>query len=282
MSKGFVVAAMVVLSVATTGLWSLPFAHAGQSLGETMNSVGIAGEQHGKSGSNVLGAANKARAVAQMANKARGDDPVWEDAGPFKPARTSSSGQSQAAPSNAHYVTGKNLTKAFAGGGDGALKAMVGQVGTVRGQVAEILQPEGQTFVIVREAGVGKEGPAFMFRYNGKPTLPFKVGDSVELTGKFALRHEEPETGVTFVYDVEGQAGEQTANAEPADMYNGWRFMGSVRTGSGTTGVFVHGDSQDAVYAKAGKKLADGVVVTHVGFGEAKLKVGERTLAIIP
>ena len=65
-------------------------------------------------------------------------------------------------------------------------------------------------------------------------------------------------------------------------MYHGWRFLGCVRSESGTTGVFVHSGTSETVYAKQGKKLAEDIIVTHVGFGEAKLKVGARTLPIIP
>lgn len=289
MGKRLAIVAMTVLSIATTGLWSIPLAH-GQSLTETTTAVGIAGDQHGRAGSNVLGAAGKARNVAKQANQARGDDHLWEGNDPFQPkGNPSSAGAKKPAMTpassrsgNKTHVSGTNLEKAFASMGDKALEAMVGQTGTVKGRVAEILEPDGQTFVIVREPGVGKEGPSFMFRYNGKPSLPFKVGEEVELSGVFALRHQDKEIGVTYVYDVSAPGAPVAGNAPAADMYHGWRYRGCVLSGGGTTGVFEHTETKETIYAKPGKSLDKDVVVLKIEMGEAKLKVADRTLPIIP
>jgi len=282
MGRNAVVAAMIVLSVVTTGLWSHPTAFAGQSLTETTTAVGISGEQHGRAGSNVLGAANKARGVAQLANAARRNDEVWEDAGPFKPVSGGQASGSGAAPSSetAPILSSKALESAYKIDGDAGLKAWVGQTGSVRGRVVEILNPEGQTFIVVRDSN-DDSAPAFLFRFNGKPDRDFNVGDEVQLTGVFALRHVDKEIGVTYVFDVAGPGG--AAPGEPVgDMYLGWRYRGCVRNESGFTGVFENETTKETVYAKPGKQLAEDVVVASVGWGEAKLRIADRTMPIIP
>lgn len=279
MGQKTIVTALMVIAIASVSVWRIDPAH-GQTLIEQSTATGIASDRNGQSGVNGQNLINKAKDVAKEAGQRATEEAMQEP-----PASAGHAAPRSAAAVAPTFVTGNGLEAQFTKNPEQAQQALTGQRIAVRGVVAEVLSPEGQTLVIVRESGATKGQPAFMFRFEGKTPVGYKAGDQVELSGTFAFRHVDQQIGVTYVIDVDG--GGEAANSPDTktsfdDATKGWRYQGCVVARDGVTGVFWHAESGATTYARPGKKLADGVDVKKIELGQAVLQVNGKPLTVLP
>ncbi|MFM9874502.1 MAG: hypothetical protein ACKVQS_13685 [Fimbriimonadaceae bacterium] len=163
---------------------------------------------------------------------------------------------------------------------DGA-KKYEGTLVKADGVVLKVLSKPDSTLVYVGAPKNADKSPIFAFRM--PPNKQFEEGSRVSLEGKFLTRMtvEGMPNDVYLVNATGFNGAAPTADpAKPRLPYDGWKFVGSVETEDGATGVFVKEDK--TLYAQSGDKLSEDVKVVSLKAGSATLKDGETKSVVSP
>lgn len=234
--------------------------------------TGTAAKLAGDQTTGLKRATEGAKSVKSQADKrAKEADEVMADAP--KPA-----GGSQALhgkvfqPGEIIAAFGANPTK--------AAKDLVGVPVQVNGVVLEQKDRGDHVMVMLGPEGGDSSAPLFAFRMP-KGTAPFEPGKLVTLEGTFVFR-TKVDGMANEIYLVEstgaqGPAAAAAAPEEPKVPFDGWRYVGSVQTKEGATGVFTR--EGETIYAQNGDILSDGVKVFGIKAGEATFVIdGEKSV----
>lgn len=245
----------------------------GQSLAGQTAATGVAGDLSKRAGSNVLGAADKARKVA-----AQGDERTML-ANDVMSDPSADSGSSGVKPSEKAgletYLSAADLIRAVSDNKD-AERELAGRLVRAKGIVLSAEQKDGYTIVVLGPPNGSKTAPVFVFQYPASKA--FEAGKLSELEGRFVTRNPAPGGPVVFYVDATAVGMGPDAGAVapvpagPVEPFAGWRLVGTVVNAEGGTGVFVRG--KDTVYAHAGQVLDGGVKVVGIKQGMVGLRDG--------
>jgi hypothetical protein len=143
------------------------------------------------------------------------------------------------------------------------------------GIVLKISKVDTRTVVYVGAPTQTEKSPIFAFRFAGDRT--FEIGKMASFEGKFLTRMKvEGLPNDVYLVEATGAGNSESPSAAAGDAekevkpFAGWRFVGSVESDGGATGVFVRDDQ--TVYAQAGDQLTDGISVVRLRSGEAVLR----------
>lgn len=289
MSVRSIVCAFAVLASVEAAVIVPKFSTA-QQLAETAAAVSIHGRLQGAQNTKAgFGAVNKARALSKNSNKqlAYGNEAFGDGETAVRPTTQSTSsrpGNDLARFDASHPVVGKRYRTS-------GIVILDKRVGTQR--VVFLLQLDKPNHYEV-----------LGFKLSD-PTLPeFPKQAQVEVTGTYAAKIKEPETGsMVHGFDNAVFQAPQSQSAvapgpamdtqpalqpEPAkedkptfdSVLKGWTFCGTVEVMGQTTGVFTN---EGAIkYAHPGTKLGEDVKVVSLSTGYASLTVAGKPVEVAP
>lgn len=153
------------------------------------------------------------------------------------------------------------------------------------GVVLKVVPKPDSTLVYLGAPKDAGKSPVFAFRMPANKA--FEVGARITLEGSFVSRLSvEGSTEDIFLVNGNGLessgsvAAPSAGPAEPEVPFDGWKFVGSVETEDGATGVFVNGEK--TLYAQPGDHLSDDVTVIRLKAGEVVLRDGKVNSVLTP
>ncbi len=151
------------------------------------------------------------------------------------------------------------------------------------GVVLKVVPKPDSTLVYLGAPKDTAKSPVFAFRM--PPNKHYEEGARITLEGNFVARMSvEGSSEDIFLVNGGGFGGQtQAAPADPAKPevpFDGWKFVGSVETEDGATGVFVN--EGKTLYAQPGDNLSDDVKVIRLKAGEAVLRDGKVNSVLTP
>lgn len=180
------------------------------------------------------------------------------------------------------YQAGE-IVQAFNTNAEKAAKTLVGAPVTAQGVVVKVVPSDDKTLVYLAPPNAKSDAALFAFRFSGNQ--PFEAGKNVELQGKLMGRIKMD--GIpNDVYLVDASNGDQGASSAPKEPekpkvpFDGWKFVGSVESNGGATGVFIRDGK--TLYAQPGDKLSDGIKVGALKSGEATLIENGKASKLMP
>lgn len=177
------------------------------------------------------------------------------------------------------------------------------------GEVAEYMSPGGDEALVIFQGPAPRPGWSLHLVFNGKASDLGDVrrGQKMAITGRFSQRLVD-ETNYVVSYLIEdaqvssrGPAPAPQSSVQPgspmagtteapkpseearkfSDLTKGWRYAGHVVNGDGAVAVFVSPDGRPT-FARAGKKLTDGLYVKALEPGRAIVMVDNKRLTLTP
>lgn len=253
------------------------YAGRGQSVVGTGTAVGIASDLSKGATPNIGGIKKRVDAVAQAGNnRTKETNELMQDDGLGTPA---------APHANAKIMSESEFAMAVLTYGKEANTKLLGQRVQAYGVIAQVEHKDNFTYVYLLPAkGSEKDTPPFIFRMAGDKN--YEVGTKGTFEGVFSFQGSDPSSGLPFLYFDSNVTNPQYGSpapeqpAAPEVPFAGWRFLGSVQDGTGSTGVFQR--DGETVYAQEGSELDGGIKVKSLKAGEAVLKDHHGTQTIIP
>lgn len=181
------------------------------------------------------------------------------------------------------YQAGE-VVQAFSSNAGRAAKDLLGAPVSAQGVVVKVVPSNDKTLVYLAPANAKSDSPLFAFRFSGN--RPYEMGKSVELQGKFMGRMKmDGLPNDIYLVDATsaGEGGEASAPKEPEKPkvpFDGWKFVGSVESNGGATGVFMR--EGKTLYAQTGDELSDGIKVGKLKSGEATLIQNGKASQLMP
>ncbi|MBX3096073.1 MAG: hypothetical protein KF812_04360 [Fimbriimonadaceae bacterium] len=210
---------------------------------------------------------------------------------------------------DANAVTVQSAEELFTQDPHSAEQKLAGRAFAWSGEVAEFMSPGGDEALVIFHGPAPRAGWSLHLVFNGKASQLGNVqrGQSMAITGRFAQRLVD-ETNFVVSYLIEdaqvtsrGPAPAQNGaapsgnpmaatNEAPkpseearkfSDLTKGWRYAGHVVNGDGAVAVFVSPEGRPT-FARAGKRLADGLFVKALEPGRAVVVVDSKALILTP